>query len=101
MGLIVSGLRGGLMLAAATFSLGLPAMAQDANWTNGISVIGELKYPPGFKHFDYVNPDAPKAGDLKLSELGTFDNFNPVVNKGNLAAGIGQVYETLMKSSLD
>ena len=101
MGLIVSGLRGGLVLAAAAFSLALPAAAQDANWTNGISVIGELKYPPGFKHFDYVNPDAPKRGDLKLSELGTFDNFNAVVNKGNLAAGIGQVYETLMKSSLD
>jgi microcin C transport system substrate-binding protein len=101
MGLIVSGLRGGLMLAVAAFSLALPAMAQDAPWTNGISVIGELKYPPGFKHFDYVNPDAPKGGTLKLSDLGTFDNLNPVVNKGNIAAGIGMVYETLMKSSLD
>lgn len=101
MGLIVSGLRGGLMLAVAAFSLALPAAAQDALWTNGISVIGELKYPPGFKHFDYVNPDAPKGGDLKLSELGTFDNLNPVVNKGNLAAGIALVYEPLMKSSMD
>lgn len=76
-------------------------MASQLNWTNGISVIGELKYPPGFKHFDYVNPAAPKKGDLRLSELGTFDNLNPLVNKGNIAAGIGGVYETLMKSSLD
>ncbi|RYE58589.1 MAG: ABC transporter substrate-binding protein [Rhizobiaceae bacterium] len=101
MGLIVSGLRGGLLVALATFSLNQPAAAQDVNWTNGISVIGELKYPPGFKHFDYVNPDAPKAGDLRLSDLGTFDSLNPVVNKGSVASSVGLVYETLMKSSLD
>jgi len=101
MGFIVSGLRGGLLVALATFSLALPTAAQDAPWTNGISVIGELKYPPGFKHFDYVNPDAPKAGDLRLSDLGTFDSLNPVVNKGSVVTSIGLVYETLMKSSLD
>lgn len=101
MGLIVSGLGRGLLLAFAALSLALPAAAQDAPWTNGISVIGKLKYPPGFKHFDYVNPDAPKRGDLKQSELGTFDNLNPIVNKGNLAAGLGLVYESLLKSSMD
>ncbi|MBX9458170.1 MAG: extracellular solute-binding protein [Rhizobium sp.] len=101
MGLIVSGLRRGMMLAVVALSLVLPAAAQDAPWTNGISVLGELKYPPGFKHFDYVNPDAPKGGDVRLSDLGTFDNLNPVVNKGSIVAGIGLVYETLMKSSLD
>lgn len=101
MSLIVSGLSRGLLLAFATLSLALPAAAQDAPWTNGISVIGKLKYPPGFPHFDYVNPDAPKRGDLKQSELGTFDNLNPVVNKGNLAAGLGLVYEPLLKPSMD
>ncbi|CAN7559220.1 extracellular solute-binding protein [Rhizobium sp. LjRoot254] len=101
MRLIASGLRGGFSAAVLALSLAWPSMAADLNWTNGISVIGELKYPPGFKHFDYVNPDAPKKGNLRVSELGTFDNFNPLVNKGNLAIGIGQVYETLMKSSLD
>ena len=101
MGLIVSGLRGGLVLALATFSMALPVAAQDAPWTNGISVIGELKYPPGFKHFDYVNADAPKGGTLRMSDLGTFDNLNPVVNKGNLPSGIGLVYESLLKSSMD
>jgi microcin C transport system substrate-binding protein len=101
MRLIASGLRGGFVVAVLALTLAWPSMAADLNWTNGISVIGELKYPPGFKHFDYVNPDAPKKGNLRVSELGTFDNFNPLVNKGNLAIGIGQVYETLMKSSLD
>lgn len=101
MGAIVSGLRGVLLLIFTTLLPALTASAQDALWTNGISVIGQLKYKPGFERFDYVNPDAPKRGDLKLSELGTFDNLNPVVNKGNLAAGLGLVYEPLMKQSMD
>jgi microcin C transport system substrate-binding protein len=101
MGLLVSGLRGGFVLALTALSLTFPSVAAAQAWTNGISVIGELKYKPDFKHFDYVNPDAPKRGDLRLTELGTFDNLNPVVNKGNIVAGIGLVYETLMKSSLD
>jgi microcin C transport system substrate-binding protein len=101
MGLKVSGLRGGLCLALASLSLALPAAAQDAVWTNGISIIGKLKYPPDFKRFDYVNPDAPKGGTLKMSELGTFDSLNPVVSKGNVATGIGLVYEPLLKSSMD
>ncbi|UVC09337.1 ABC transporter substrate-binding protein [Rhizobium sp. TH2] len=101
MRLLVSGLRGGFSAALVALSLAWPSMAADLNWTNGISVIGELKYPPGFKHFDYVNPTAPKGGDLRLTELATFDNLNPVINKGNIVLGIGLVYETLMKSSLD
>ena len=101
MRLLVSGLRGGFSAALVALSLALPSVAAAQAWTNGISVIGELKYKPGFEHFDYVNPAAPKGGDLRLTELGTFDNLNPVVNKGNIVAGIGLVYETLMKSSLD
>lgn len=101
MRLLVSGLRGGFSAALIALSLALPSVVAAQAWTNGISVIGELKYKPGFEHFDYVNPAAPKGGDLRLTELGTFDNLNPVVNKGNIVAGIGLVYETLMKSSLD
>ena len=86
---------------AAALATGTGSFAEDVIHSHGISTFGDLKYPPDFKHFDYVDPAAPKKGDLKLSELGTFDNLNPLVNKGNLAAGIGQVYETLMKSSLD
>ena len=86
---------------ALALSLVLPASSLADAWTNGISTIGELKYPPGFAHFDYVNPTAPKGGDLHLSELGTFDTLNPIPNKGNLATGLGLVYEPLMRSSLD
>ena len=102
MSFVVSGLRGGLMLAVATFSLALPAMAQDAPWHHGVSTIGKLKYAPDFKHFDYVNPEAPKAGELKLSETGTYDTFNPVLAKGESATGVASlVFDTLLKSSED
>jgi len=102
MGLIVSGLRGGLVLAAASFFLTLPALAQDAPLHHGVSSIGKLKYAPGFKHFDYANPDAPKGGELKLSETGTYDTFNPILAKGESATGVASlVFDTLMKSSED
>jgi microcin C transport system substrate-binding protein len=47
------------------------------------------KYPPGFKHFEYVNPNAPKGGSLSLSAIGTFNKLNPFVLKGQMAGGMG------------
>ncbi len=64
-----------------------------------IAMHGSPKYPPGFKHFDYVNPNAPKGGDLRLGDDGTFDNFNPYTVKGVPAPG-GSA-ETLLTSSAD
>jgi microcin C transport system substrate-binding protein len=92
-----------LMFALAALSVLFPTanMARAADWDIGIATIGELKYKPGFAHFDYVNPAAPKGGSVNLSELGTFDTFNPLLNKGNLATGLGLVFEPLMKRSLD
>lgn len=62
---------------------------------------GEPKYGPGFSHFDYVNPDAPKGGTLAMAAIGTFDNLNPFIVKGAAAAGIGLLYETLTTTALD
>ena len=62
---------------------------------------GDPKYGPDFTHFDYVNPDAPKGGELALAAIGTFDTFNGFIIKGTPAAGIGSVYETLAVGSLD
>jgi len=60
------------------------------------------KYPPGFHHFDYVNPDAPRGGDLILSAFGNFDSFNPFQLKGIPAVGLSElVFESLMEQSLD
>jgi microcin C transport system substrate-binding protein len=79
------------------------ALADDRNWRHGVSLFGDLKYPAGFGHFEYVNPDSPKGGTAQQIALGTFDNFNSVVAgvKGSLAAGIDLIYETLLVSSLD
>jgi microcin C transport system substrate-binding protein len=76
---------------------------ETAEWRHGLTKFGDLKYPAGFKHFDYVNASAPKSGGASAIVLGTFDNFNSVVSgvKGTLAYGIDLIYDTLLVSSLD
>ncbi len=68
-----------------------------------MSLFGDLKYPAGFKQFDYVNANAPKGGAARQIAYGTFDNFNSVVSgvKGSLAAGIDLIYDTLSVPALD
>ena len=70
---------------------------------HGLSLFGDLKYPADFKHFDYVNPAAPKGGVVRQSAQGTYDNFNFVVAgvKGSLAAGVELIYDSLMIPALD
>ncbi|MGE5547745.1 MAG: extracellular solute-binding protein [Solirubrobacterales bacterium] len=68
---------------------------------HGIAMHGEPKYPANFAHFDYVNPDAPKGGELKLAAQGTFDSLNPYIVKGVPASGATMPFETLMASSAD
>jgi microcin C transport system substrate-binding protein len=83
-------------------SLTAPALAQDGEWLHGSTLIGEVKYPPGFEHFDYVNPDAPKGGLVRNGVFATgFDSLNVIPELGTLAPGVGLVYETLMVSNLD
>ena len=79
------------------------AEAQAKTWQHGLSLFGDIKYPEGFKHFDYVNPQAPQGGTVRLSAFGTFDNFNTVVAgvKGSIAAGSELFIETLMTPALD
>jgi peptide/nickel transport system substrate-binding protein len=68
----------------------------------GIAMHGTPKYSEGFAHFDYVNPDAPKGGVLRLGVLGSFDSLNPFIVKGAPAAGMREyVYETLLARSYD
>jgi microcin C transport system substrate-binding protein len=88
-----------LMAVVATHA----ATQEEKEWRHGLSLFGTLKYPAGFKHFDYVNPQAPKGGSARQIAIGTFDNFNPVVAgvKGSLAMGIDLIYDTLMVPALD
>ena len=69
--------------------------------SHAIAMHGWPKYPPDFPHFDYVNPDAPKGGTLRLSATGTFDTFNPYNAKGAAGSGAALATEPLMTSSAD
>jgi microcin C transport system substrate-binding protein len=68
---------------------------------HGLSMYGDLKYGPGFAHFEYVDPRAPKGGAVTLSALGTYDSLNPFILKGVPAAGLGQTFDTLLVGSAD
>lgn len=101
--------------------VGSPAAAQDSMFStatsdtpcdgavyhHGWSYVLPLKYGPDFKHFDYTNPNAPKGGTLRMSQLGTFDNYNNLPDKGRLLAGYegggpgALVYDSLMTGAAD
>ena len=79
-----------------------PGMAEEQLlWRHGIAVIGEPQLPADFKQLPYVDADAPKGGELRLASEGTFDNLNLVIDRGAPAAGLGVIYDTLMKRSED
>ncbi|MEN8516696.1 extracellular solute-binding protein [Burkholderia sp. RS02] len=89
---------------AAVFAMQAALAATAAHAAYAIAQYGEPKYPPGFKHFDYVNPDAPKGGTLVLanpSRLTSFDKFNPFTMRGNPAPGIDNLFESLATGSSD
>lgn len=94
---LLTGVLLGLSVAGTT----APALASEPEWHQATALTGEPKYGADASHFDYVNPDAPKGGLVRLSTSGGFDTFNPILPKGNPAPGVGLVYETLMESSLD
>jgi microcin C transport system substrate-binding protein len=69
---------------------------------HALSLIGEPEHGPDFKHFRWVNPDAPKGGRVRLMAFGTFDSLNPYSIKGNAAKGVSQlIYDRLMLRSPD
>jgi microcin C transport system substrate-binding protein len=64
--------------------------------THGYSFYGNLTYPADFTHFDYVNPDAPKGGEIALGTVGTFDSMHPYTRKGRAGALSSVMYESLL-----
>ncbi len=91
----------------ATLAVGLgllvASLSAAAQGRHGLSAFGDLKYAPGFSHFDYVAPDAPKGGRLALvGGAITFDTFNPFILKGDAAQGIlALMFESLMTRAAD
>lgn len=98
------GARGGAAFLSAFAFAVLLASPLAAEPRHGLSVFGDLKYPADFKHFDYVNPDAPKGG--RASQIGsgglvTFDSFNAFILKGDAAQGMELVFDSLMARAMD
>ncbi|MCY1351353.1 Oligopeptide-binding protein AppA [compost metagenome] len=88
-------------LHGAVLLLGLAGLAQAAP-QHAITLYDEApKYPANYQHFDYVNPDAPKGGTLRLASYGGFDSLNPFIPKGNVEGRVGLVYDTLTYHSPD
>jgi len=77
------------------------AKAEEPEWKHAAALNGTPKYGPDVAHFDYVNPQAPKGGTVRLASRGGFDTFNILAQKGNIAPGILSIYESLMEASLD
>jgi microcin C transport system substrate-binding protein len=84
----------------------LLALGARSSWAaHAYAQFGDIKYPKGFAHFEWVNPDAAKGGDLQLvppTRLTNFDKFNPFTLKGSAAPGLGAlVFETLLTGTMD
>lgn len=89
------------VLACLPF-LGSPAEAEEPAWRFATALGGEPHYQADFKHFDYVNPDAPKGGEARFAVEGTFDSTNVLLGtKGTPTGAVALAYETLATSSLD
>jgi microcin C transport system substrate-binding protein len=94
-----------MRLPAFIFAAVLAATTAVAEPRHGISVFGELDYPADFKHFKWVNPDAPKGGTLRIRDLGTFDSLNLFILRGSRPGSILnheiRIHDTLMVRSYD
>lgn len=91
-------------LFAAGFGLvSFAASAQPAApiRTHALSLLGEPALPADFTHFPWVNPDAPKGGEVTLTALGSFDSFNAFILRGTAAVGLTNLYDSLLMESAD
>lgn len=96
--------RAGLLLAICLTGSGLALAQQEvaSHVSHGASLFGSIKYPPDFPHFDYVNPDTPKGGRLRIAAIGTFDSFNPFIIQGTPDIWtLRLAYQTLLQDSYD
>ena len=101
-----AGLAALVLLAATlpgTILPGAVSTAAAASTVSHATAIRETpRYPADFTHYDHVNPDAPKGGTVRRASVGsTYDSLNPFIVKGNAAAGIGLLFDTLTEDSPD
>lgn len=87
------------VLALAAFATTL--RADDLTVTHGVSTFGELKYPADFEHLEYVNPDAPKGGELSFAWSGSFDSMHPYSRKGRSSVLSSVFFESMLEGTAD
>lgn len=92
-----------IVTGTALPTLGRPALAQPTatRRTHALSLLGEPALPAGFPHWPWVDPEAPKGGEVARMALGSYDSFNPFILRGTAAVGIGLLFETLLMDSAD
>jgi len=90
----------GLALISMMIWAGIARAGDDLIRSHGYSYFGDLKYPADFDHLDYVNPDAPKGGEISIAALGTFDSMNPYSRKGRRGQLSWMMYESLLDSGV-
>lgn len=92
----------GALIVLGALVLSLRTGHAQTTVSHGISTFGELKYGPDFDHLDYVNPEAPKGGEIVIAnQSGSFDSFNPYARKGVAAAMASEPVERLMTGTDD
>lgn len=96
----------GLMLAGSVLAIAAATMVraeshEEITVSHGFSNFGELKYGPDMEHLDYVNPDAPKGGEISVWSRGTFDTFNNFTREGAVGAGTTILYESILTATAD
>ncbi len=86
----------GLIITLACASIARADGHETTITSHGYSFYGDLKYAEDFTHFDYVNPNAPKGGEIALGTVGTFDSMHPYTRKGRAGALSSSIYESLL-----
>lgn len=91
----------GLVLALGAASLARADGHETIIETYGYNFYGDLSYPEDYTHFSYVNPDAPKGGEISLGVVGTFDSMHPYTRKGRAGALSSSIYESLLGEGIN
>ncbi|PXX95306.1 extracellular solute-binding protein [Halomonas sp. LBP4] len=96
--LLLSALASGWLISSAA----LAADAEEVPTVHGLALYDEPALAPGFEHFPYVEPDAPKGGTMTRAAVGSsFDSTNPFIIRGTPAIGLSQIYDTLLEGNPD
>ncbi|RMI25399.1 ABC transporter substrate-binding protein [Pseudoroseomonas wenyumeiae] len=93
--------QGSAPAAPATPAAPAAPVAGEMRRTHALSLLGEPGLPADFPHWPWVNPNAPKGGEMVLAAIGSFDSLNPFILRGTAAGAVVRIYDTLLAPSMD